>query len=277
MKGVNAAPKAKRRPVRSSVSGRNHGVALSGGMMKRNILKTFANLNKKFALCLIIAGFTAMNTGFTGQDESAPEAAVETELVQTSATEPTAIAVGDNGRIKVSEDDELAQALARLVENSRDVNAAVEALSDETALTETQPIETASTDETSSTETQAADATTLEIVEPVPEAVPENVIDTGRGLVPYTQMLGMEATAYLPTDGSAEGLTAMGIPATYGIVAVDPDVIPLGTRVYIPGYGEALAADTGGAIYGYRIDLCMESYNEAMDFGRRTVTVFVLK
>ena len=90
-------------------------------------------------------------------------------------------------------------------------------------------------------------------------------------------MYGMEATAYLPTDGSAEGLTAMGIPATYGIVAVDPDVIPLGSRVYIPGYGEALAADTGGAIYGYRIDLCMESYDEAMDFGRRNVTVFVLK
>jgi len=87
----------------------------------------------------------------------------------------------------------------------------------------------------------------------------------------------MEATAYLPTDGSAEGITAMGIPATYGIVAVDPDVIPLGSRVYIPGYGEALAADTGGAIYGYRIDLCMESYWEAMDFGRRNVTVFVLK
>ena len=95
--------------------------------------------------------------------------------------------------------------------------------------------------------------------------------------MPYTQVLGMEATAYLPTDGSGAGITAMGIPATYGVVAVDPDVIPLGTKVYIPGYGEALAADTGGAIYGYKIDLCMEDYWQAMDFGRRNVTVFVLK
>jgi 3D (Asp-Asp-Asp) domain-containing protein len=42
---------------------------------------------------------------------------------------------------------------------------------------------------------------------------------------------------------------------TYGIVAVDPAIIPLGTRMYIPGYGEAVAADTGGAVKGYIIDL----------------------
>ena len=220
--------------------------------MKRNIFKTFAKINKKFALCLIIAGFTAMNTGFTEngpETQSAVEAKIEIE--QQSATEPTAIAVGENGRITISEDDELAKALAQLVENS--------------------------STETPSTETQAADVSNVEIVETVPVQTPENVIETERGLVPYTQMYGMEATAYLPTDGSPEGLTAMGIPATYGVVAVDPDVIPLGSRVYIPGYGEAIAADTGGAIYGYRIDLCMESYGEAMDFGRRNVTVFVLK
>ena len=86
----------------------------------------------------------------------------------------------------------------------------------------------------------------------------------------------MEATAYLPTDGSPSGSTAMGIAAERGIVAVDPNVIPLGTRVYIPGYGEALAADTGGAIRGHKIDLCMEDYGEAMEFGRRDITVYVL-
>ena len=86
----------------------------------------------------------------------------------------------------------------------------------------------------------------------------------------------MEATAYLPTDGNGSGLTAMGIMAARGVVAVDPQVIPLGSRVYIPGYGIAIAADTGGAIVGDRIDLCMESYGEAMDFGRRNVEVYVL-
>ena len=92
----------------------------------------------------------------------------------------------------------------------------------------------------------------------------------------YAAVLTMEATAYLPTDGDGYGITATGIPATYGVAAVDPYVIPLGSRLYIPGYGEAIAADTGGAIIGNRIDLCMESYDECMEFGRRNVTVYVL-
>lgn len=102
------------------------------------------------------------------------------------------------------------------------------------------------------------------------------VVETSRGAMRYTKKYVMEATAYIPTDGSPEGLTAMGIPARRGIVAVDPRVIPLGTRVFVPGYGLALAADTGGAIKGYKIDLCMESYDEAMDFGRRDIEVYVL-
>ena len=212
--------------------------------MKRKIFKTFETIKRKCALSLILAGFAMINTGFTENVEFPKIQPIEVEEVQVEETsaEPTAIAVGENGQIKVSEDDELTRAFADVIENSlgKDLTTNVEA-----------PFE-----------------------EP---PVPEDVVETSQGYVPYTQVMGMEATAYLPTDGSPEGLTAMGIPATYGIVAVDPDVIPLGTRVYIPGYGEALAADTGGAIYGYRIDLCMEDYYQAMDFGRRTVTVFVLK
>ena len=86
----------------------------------------------------------------------------------------------------------------------------------------------------------------------------------------------MEASAYLAGDGDGAGITATGLPAVRGIAAVDPDVIPLGTRLFIPGYGEALAADTGGAIVGNKIDLVMDSYGEAMDFGRQDVTVYVL-
>ena len=104
----------------------------------------------------------------------------------------------------------------------------------------------------------------------------EEQVQTSRGMQRYTAVYNMEATAYLPTDGGGDGITASGMVARRGVVAVDTDVIPLGTRLYIPGYGEAIAADTGGAIYGERIDLCMESYGEAMDFGRRDVTVYVL-
>lgn len=103
-----------------------------------------------------------------------------------------------------------------------------------------------------------------------------DILQTSRGAVRFSRVMEMEATAYLPTDGSSEGITATGVPARYGVVAVDPRVIPLGSRVYVKGYGMALAADTGGAIVGERIDLCMETANEAWSFGRRFVKVYVL-
>ena len=102
------------------------------------------------------------------------------------------------------------------------------------------------------------------------------MVQTELGNMHYTSVYTMEATAYLPTDGSATGTTAMGIPARRGVVAVDPGVIPLGSRVYIPGYGVAIAADTGGAIRGQKVDLCMETYGECMNFGRRNIEVYVL-
>ena len=89
--------------------------------------------------------------------------------------------------------------------------------------------------------------------------------------------LDMLATAYDPHCYGCSGTTAIGLPAGFGIVAVDPRVIPLGTRLYVEGYGPALAGDTGGAIKGYRIDLGFNSYESAMHFGERPVRVFVLK
>ena len=110
----------------------------------------------------------------------------------------------------------------------------------------------------------------------VREGTAEPVSHNNIGFRPYSQVVYMQASAYLPYDGGGSGYTALGIPARYGIAAVDPDVIPLGTRLYIPGYGEAIAADTGGAINGYMIDLCMEDYMQAISFGRRGVEVYIL-
>ncbi len=87
----------------------------------------------------------------------------------------------------------------------------------------------------------------------------------------------MIATAYTPHCYGCSGITATGRPAGPGIVAVDPRIIPLGSRLYIPGYGFALAGDTGGAIRGDRVDLGFSSYEDAMRFGRREVTVYTLK
>ena len=94
----------------------------------------------------------------------------------------------------------------------------------------------------------------------------------------YVKRMAMECTAY-----SAGGSTATGIPAQWGVIAVDPRVIPLGTRVYVESadgkyiYGEAIAADTGGAIKGNIIDICVNSRAEAYRFGRRTVNVYILE
>ncbi|MDE2573547.1 MAG: DUF348 domain-containing protein [bacterium] len=96
------------------------------------------------------------------------------------------------------------------------------------------------------------------------------------GTIAYRAIL-MEATAYTPYCAGCNGYTATGQHAGYGIVAVDPNVIPLGTKLFIPGYGPAIAGDTGGAIRGNRIDLGYESHAEAMSFGRRAITVYVLR
>ncbi len=98
-----------------------------------------------------------------------------------------------------------------------------------------------------------------------------------RGGRPFT----MVATGYDPGPRScgryASGRTAIGLRAGRGVAAVDPRVIPLGTRLYIEGYGPAVAADVGGAIKGGRIDLCFDTYREALSWGRRTVRVYVLE
>jgi 3D (Asp-Asp-Asp) domain-containing protein len=87
----------------------------------------------------------------------------------------------------------------------------------------------------------------------------------------------MVATAYTASCGGCDGMTAIGRRAGHGIVAVDPRIIPLGTHLYIPGYGPAIAGDTGGAIVGHRIDLGFDTLRDAMLFGRRDVTVYRLK
>lgn len=88
--------------------------------------------------------------------------------------------------------------------------------------------------------------------------------------------LDMVATAYTAGCGGCSGYTASGYRAGHGIVAVDPSVIPLGTRLYIPGYGFAIAGDTGGAIHGKRIDLGFDSLSDALAFGRKPVKVYTL-
>jgi len=84
---------------------------------------------------------------------------------------------------------------------------------------------------------------------------------------------GARTLTVTATGYSMAGRTATGLPVGRGIVAVDPSVIPLGTRLSIPGYGEGVAADTGGSVQGLTIDLWFPTLAEALAWGRRTVTI----
>ena len=109
---------------------------------------------------------------------------------------------------------------------------------------------------------------------------------TSRGGMRYKNVITVSATAYHAGFNSRNGQparTAAGMSLKRGIVAVDPRVIPLGTRLYIEDpsgrwtYGYAVAGDTGGAIKGNRIDICLDTYAEAVQFGRRTLNVYILE
>ena len=102
-----------------------------------------------------------------------------------------------------------------------------------------------------------------------------------RGAFVRHKVLTMSASGYDASPATigrgATGRTATGRHAEYGVVAVDPRVIPMNTIVYVEGYGFALACDKGGAIKGNRIDLCYDSRSAALRFGRRTMRVHVLQ
>jgi 3D (Asp-Asp-Asp) domain-containing protein len=92
----------------------------------------------------------------------------------------------------------------------------------------------------------------------------------------YSRQLVMIATAYTSQDDGVGNRTYRGNELRRGLAAVDPRVIPLGTRLYIKGYGFAIADDIGGAIKGNKIDLAFENHADAIQFGVQKVTVYIL-
>lgn len=88
--------------------------------------------------------------------------------------------------------------------------------------------------------------------------------------------LHVSATAYSAYDPGNGPYTASGTPVRHGVIAVDPSFIPLGTRVFIPGYGEAVAEDIGGAIVGNIIDIAFDTHEEAIEFGRQELEIYIL-
>jgi peptidoglycan DL-endopeptidase CwlO len=94
----------------------------------------------------------------------------------------------------------------------------------------------------------------------------------GGGAPPPPPPSGSKVTVS-STGYCLKGTTATGIPVGWGVVAVDPAFIPLGTRMFVPGYGEGVAADTGSAVRGAMIDLWFPTCAQALAWGQRTVTI----
>jgi 3D (Asp-Asp-Asp) domain-containing protein len=110
---------------------------------------------------------------------------------------------------------------------------------------------------------QASAATGVEITARSATATPGATASSAAG-----RTLTVVATGY-----SMSGATATGVPVAWGTVAVDPSVIPLGSRMTIPGYGDGVAADTGPAVQGATVDLWFPTVEQALAWGRRVVTV----
>ena len=94
------------------------------------------------------------------------------------------------------------------------------------------------------------------------------------------QQITVKATAYTAKCTGCSGTTKTGLNLMKHpdakVIAVDPDVIPLGSTIYVPGYGVAKAADTGGAIDGHHIDVYFESKSDAREWGVKNMTVTII-
>lgn len=115
---------------------------------------------------------------------------------------------------------------------------------------------------------------TAVVVEPEPEPPPA-VVSGPLAALPCAHTMTVWATWYTAASAGGSGITATGTAVYKGIIAVDPSVIPLGTRMYVPGYGYGVAADTGGAIIGNMIDLGYGP-DDVKDWGNGWVEICIL-
>lgn len=136
----------------------------------------------------------------------------------------------------------------------------------------TEEVLTAIADESSDTDSNAIETDASNRVTTIQEtSAPTSNVE---------RTMTVEATAYTAYCNGCSGTTANGTNLRANpnlkVIAVDPRVIPLGTKVWVEGYGEAVAADTGGAIKGKKIDVFIPNLEGAYEWGRRTVTIKIL-
>jgi len=121
----------------------------------------------------------------------------------------------------------------------------------------------------------AEDIKPVEEVLAISASALDNLVDTPAGKLKYSHKLSVWATSYDSTCRGCNETTAIGLKAGYGVVAVDPKIIPLRSKIYIPGYGVAVAGDTGGSIKGNKIDLGFDDLVNA-DWTARYTDIYIL-
>ncbi len=199
-------------------------------------------------------------------------------------------------KVKETETDELYQGETEVVKEGKDGKKEVEVkqtyvngeLADEVVLSEksitksvTQEV-LVGTKEQPQTSSNTAVSASYSGDYGIPVSVSNGVLyDSSGNVVPYSTTLTGSSTAYYAPAGA---LTATGVPAYYGGVAVNPNIIPYGTKMFIASddgfvYGYATAVDTGGALMdgSALVDCYYPTYDECVTFGRRTMTVYILE
>ncbi|MEH7480357.1 3D domain-containing protein, partial [Neobacillus drentensis] len=138
------------------------------------------------------------------------------------------------------------------------------------------------TTNTAVTEKQTKPATPTASAKPAAQAPKESepAVEAASTSNTSSREITVKATAYTASCEGCSGTTATGINLKANpnakVIAVDPSVIPLGSKVYVEGYGNAIAGDTGGAIKGNRIDIFIPSKQDAINFGVKQLKVTIL-
>lgn len=182
--------------------------------------------------------------------------------------------------------------------NKKSTTQSVEKSEEQTESAKIPPVEKP-VKQTESAKTQSAEKTVKQAESPKTQSADEpkqetERVETKAAIQPNEQSkeaektvveagdtISVEATAYTVESAGGNGITTIGIDLNKNpdakVISVDPNVIPLGTKVYVEGYGHAIAGDTGSAIKGNKIDVYLPTEEEALNWGRRTVNVTILE
>jgi len=210
------------------------------------------------------------------QAKADEEAAAQAEAEQAKADEEAAA----QAEAEQAKADEEAAAQAEAEQAKADEEAAAQAEAEQAKADEEAAQAQAKADEEKAEAEKETTQVKTETKQTTAEATPAKQ-ETKSEKQAEGQSITVSATAYTASCNGCSGVTATGVDLNADpnakVIAVDPSVIPLGSKVYVEGYGYATAADTGGAIQGNKIDVHVPNKNQAYGWGVKTVKVTIVE